>query len=363
MRVLCINTNGLRNDGITNSILDYFSHMNRDGISVDVLLTCDVDSEIKEKFEKKLLNLVFVEYRRNPFSYVRKTAKLIKEKKYDIVHVHGSSALLSLDLLAAKIGGCKVRIAHSRNTTCNHKVMDCLLRFPFYWLCNKRFACGEAAGKWLFKNRDFTIIKNGKDLNKFHYNEYIRKRIREKYGWQNKVVIGHVGNFNCQKNHEFLINVFSELSKKNDNYMFVLIGSGQRLIMVKELAVQLGIKDKVLFTGSINNVPDLLQGMDIMTLPSLFEGLPNVVLEWQALGLPAIISDKVTHECEVTDLLTYLPIDQGIDCWVENILNIFPVDRQKASEKARLALVANGFDIEKDAEELRNLYLKFMREA
>lgn len=338
--------------------------MDRKGIDIDILLTKDTDDSIKAIIEKESLNLVFTEYRSHLLRYVVKTAKLIKKARYDIVHVHGSSAVLSLDLLAARLGGCKIRIAHSRNTTCAHKVLDRLLRPLFYVLCNKRFACGEDAGKWLFGNRDFAIIKNGKDLKKFSYNEESRVKIRDRYGWGHKTVIGHVGNFNFQKNHEFLIKVFYELSKKYDNYFLVMVGSGNDYLKkAKEQVIKYGLEDKVLFTGSINNVSELLQGMDIMLLPSHFEGLPNVVLEWQAEGLPAIISDKVTRECEVTDLLTYLPIDQGTDCWVNTIHNMPIPDRKEASENAKVALAQNGFDIERDAEELRNMYLTFAKES
>ncbi len=359
MNILCINTNGLHNDGITNSILNYYSHMNKEDMNIDILQTKDVDPSTRTQFENASLNLVFTEYRNRPIRYLIKTAKLIKQKKYDIVHIHGSSALLSLDLAAAKLGGCRVRIAHSRNTTCNHKVLDKLLRPLFIRLCNVRFACGEDAGRWLFGKRNFRVIKNGKDLEQFSFHPETRAKIRDKYGWTGKIVIGHVGNFNYQKNHEFLIQVFSELHKIKDDYQLVLMGSGTDYqTKAMSLVKKSGLEDRVLFMGSVNNVPELLQAMDLMLLPSRFEGLPNVVLEWQAVGLPAIISDKVTHECEVTDLLTYLPIDQGVDCWVDHIVKMHFPDREKASSHACAALKKNGFDIEKNSEILRTLYMK-----
>ena len=225
-----------------------------------------------------------------------------------------------------------------------------------------RWRSATVSGKWLFRDRDFTIIKNGKDLTRYKYDEKTRCKIRKKYKWNNKIVLGHVGNFNYQKNHEFLIDVFAALSKESDKYLLVLVGDGKEyMYKAKKQVEKLEIEDKVIFTGNVNNVSELLQGMDIMLLTSRFEGLPNVVLEWQAAGLPSIISDKVTNECEVTNLLQYLPIDKGVDYWVESIKSTKKNERNNASKNAILALAENGYNIDENAEELRNIYISLYK--
>lgn len=365
MKVLCINTNGLHNDGITNGILNYYGHMDKHNLEIDLLKTKDVESSLEKRIEALELGLKFTDYRKHVLSYIFKTAKLIRREKYDIVHTHGSSAILSIDLLAAWLGGCKVRIAHSRNTKCNHVVVDKLLRPLFYLLTTNRFACGEDAGKWLFGKRDFTVIRNGKDLEQFKFSQEKRDAIRKKYGWTNKIILGHVGNFNYQKNHEFLLNVFAKLQKQNADYYLVLMGTGQDYLQkAKEQVKELQIEDKVLFMGSINDVSDMLNAMDVMLFPSHFEGLPNVVLEWQCSGVPAVISDKITKECKVTDLVKYLPIDQGVDIWCDEVINIaLKADRVDASQEACESMRQAQFDIVENAKYLRQLYFSFIDEA
>lgn len=365
LKVLCINTNGLHNDGITNSILGYYSHMDITDMTVDLLKTKDVDPSLEERIEKLGLGLRFTDYRKNVLRYIVKTAKLIKQQRYDVVHVHGSSAILSLDLLAAWLGGCKVRIAHSRNTECDHRFADKLLRPLFYMLCTERFACGEDAGRWLFGKRPFSVIKNGKDIEKFRFDRAVRSELRSKYHWEGKRVIGHVGNFNYQKNHEFLIEVFADLLKKSPDSELVLMGSGREYMdnALKQVEM-LGISDKVHFMGSINNVAEMQQAIDLMLFPSRFEGLPNVVLEWQLAGLPSIISDKITRECAVTDLVKYLPIDQGISIWVDEVLSTeLAEDRTERSAAACEEMRKAGFDIEVNARKLKERYKKLIGEA
>ena len=363
MKILCINTNGLNNDGITNSILNYYSHMDKRDMIIHVLKTRETKESIEQSFINIGIELKFTDYRTNFLSYLFKTTKLIRKEKYDIVHVHGSSALMSLDLLAAKIAGCKVRIAHSRNTSCKHKHLDKLLRPLFYTLCNVRFACGEDAGKWLFQDRPFTVIKNGKDLDVFLFNPEMREIVRENYNWNGKTIIGHVGTFNYQKNHEFLVRVFSSLEILSPDYLLVLIGSGKGYNIIQDQVHDEKIDNKVFFMGSIDNISDILQGLDIMLLPSLSEGLPNVVLEWQAVGLPSIISDKVTKECAVCDLVEFLPIDKGVEPWVNAIQSTGEVDRLEQSKKAQKALSENGYNIEQDARILKEIYLSLTNEC
>lgn len=364
MKVLCINSNQLKNDGITNSILNYYDHMDRSDMEVDLLKTADIAPEIKGRIQEIGLRVVFTQYRKHVIRYILSTAKLIRKNRYEIVHVHGSSAILSIDLLAAWLGGCRVRIAHSRNTKCDHKVIDKLLRPLFNVLCTERFACGQDAGRWLFGDRPFIVIKNGKDIAKFRFDPEVRESVRRTYGWTDHVVVGHVGNFNYQKNHEFLIRVFAELYKKNKKYRLVLMGSGTSYFdAAKEQVKKLGLEEAVLFMGSITNVPEMLQAMDLMLFPSRFEGLPNVVLEWQISGLPAIISDKITKECKVTELIQYLPIDKGEKIWTDEVLNmvIVPEDRKLQSEEACIRMREAQFDIQENAKNLKKIYRRLLK--
>ena len=358
MKVLCINSNGLNNDGITNSIINYYSHMDISDILIDMLKTKEADKNAEKKINDIGLRIVKTDFRKKVITYIFKTARMIKREKYDVVHVHGSSAILSIDLLAAWLGGCKVRIAHSRNTTCDHKIADKLLRPLFYLLCTDRLACGEDAGKWLFGKRKFTVMRNGKDIDQFKFSKEKRDTLRQQYELEGKIAFGHVGNFNYQKNHEFLIKLFAECKKNYPNSKLFLIGGGKEYLeSAKLLTSELGLKNDIVFMGSINNVSEVLNAMDIMLFPSRFEGLPNVVLEWQIAGLPSLISDKITDECRVTDDVVFLPIDQGFEPWI-NAINQTTVldDRTSISEINSNKMKKAGFDITENAACLKRLY-------
>lgn len=360
MKAICILSGGILNDGITNSVLLYYKYMDKENIRIDILQNNDPDELMQKKIVESGIFIRNVGKRNKLPGYFLNLMKLIKREKYDIVHVHGSSALMTIELLAAKLGGCKVRIAHSRNTTCSHMKIDRFLRPLFHLLCTSRLACGEDAGKWLFDNHEFTIMHAGKNFPDYKFSQDMREKIRRERGWENHYVIGHVGNFNYQKNHEFLIKTFAKLAWNNQKYMLVLMGMETEngyFAKAENLVKTYRLEKQVVFMGSIDHVPEMLQAMDLMLLPSFFEGLPNVVLEWQIAGLPCIISDTITKECTVTDFVKYLPIDQGESMWMEEIIyqEAHSVDRKKNSVYACEKLAA-GFDIHKNSQVLKQLY-------
>jgi glycosyltransferase involved in cell wall biosynthesis len=260
-------------------------------------------------------------------------------------------------MVAAAIAGCHVRIIHSRNSSCEHIKADKLLRPLMYATYTDGFACGQKAGEWLFKNRPFTIMKNGKDIDRFLFDKEKREEYREKlHTTENEILLGHVGLFHRQKNHDFLIDVFAEICKRKNNYKLVLMGEGDEKQRIQEKVKALGLAQRVIFLGQQTNVEDWLQAMDIMVFPSLFEGMPNVVLEWQICGLPALISSEITQECKITDGVKYLPLDKGAAYWADQILQTEIVDRDGKQEAIKKVFAEAGFDIRKNAEILRTKY-------
>ena len=171
------------------------------------------------------------------------------------------------------------------------------------------------------------------------------------------LVIGHVGGFVEQKNHTFLIDVFRAILKSEPSAKLVLIGDGcLRDAIIKSVE---DIKDSVLFIGNTDHVEDYLQMMDIMVFPSLFEGLPLVVIEWQINGLMSIVSDMVTAECAVSKLIKFKSLDEGPNRWALDVLKYSRVDnenRKKQSKEAVLEIKMNGFDIKENSKVLRKIY-------
>lgn len=331
---------------------------------IDVAAVHNNSPEMIDEYKKAGCNvIVFPDRMNETVKYFFELTKYLKKSRYDIIHVHGSSALMSLELLAAKLAGVPVRIAHSRNTKANNVRADKLLRPIFNYLYTSGIACGKEAGKWLFGEKEFTVLHNGKDFSKFCYDSKIREKERKKYNLDGKTVIGHVGAFNYQKNQEYLVKVFMEYLRKNENAVLYLIGDGDEKSAVQARAKELNVESKIIFAGNVRDVPQRLQAMDIMAFPSRFEGLPNVVLEWQAEGLPCLISDKITKECAPSDLVKFASIEDDPKIWadkMEQMLEQF-TDRKEQAKRGTQALKENGFDIVDATKQLENIYLELVK--
>ena len=221
------------------------------------------------------------------------------------------------------------------------------------------FACGQEAGKWLFGARPYQLIKNGRDIKEYKFDELKRAALRRQLEVHNEdLLIGHVGNFNRQKNQEYLINVFAELLQLNPNSWLYLMGDGKNKQKCMELADKLRISNRVIFTGSITNVPDMLQAMDVMVLPSLHEGLPLVVVEWQMSGLPCLVSDTVTNECVFTDLVYFMSLEEEYLKWENRIITLGKTDLLTNSKIAIDNAIEAGFDIELEASRLQEFFIE-----
>nr|WP_308623740.1 glycosyltransferase family 1 protein [uncultured Eisenbergiella sp.] len=360
IKILAINTVGLCMNGITTVIYDYYSRFDCE-FEIHSITDGTDYREVIEKFNCQGIKIHYIPSRKNDTGYyLWSLIKLIKTEKFDLVHIHGNSATMSIELMAAKLGGCKIRIAHSHNSTCDHVLLNQLLKPLFHMLYTDAFACGNAAGQWLFGNRGFKIIKNGRDIKKFTFNQEHRVFYRQKLGLKdNSIAVGHIGNFNEQKNHIFLINVFNEIYKLNLESHLYLAGYGRCENSIRSLVDELGLKNNVHFMGTINNVPDLLQAMDIMLLPSLYEGLPLVVVEWQMAGLPCILSDSITTECVFTDLVRFLPLTDSYDIWARDSMSFESQYRSLRPQNANnIPILAkeHGYDIDTEAANLMKFY-------
>lgn len=365
MKVLVVSTVRFRLNGITSVILNYYRNLNKEDMKIDFV----VPNEISEDYKKELNSNGSVVYhiprKKKPFAYQKKLYQILKQNQYDIIHIHGNSAMMLLDVLPAKFAKTEVRIVHSHNTTCNyvwiHKILE-----PIFKLCYTHgFACGEDAGKWLFGNDDFVLLKNGIELEKYKYDEKIRQIYREKIGATNRKVVGHVGNFIEQKNHEFLIDVFAELVKKDENYLLLLISDGALLNHIKEKVKNLNLDNNVIFLGKCTEVYNYLQAMDLFVLPSLHEGLPVVLIEAQASGLPCFVSDKVSKESDLTNSINFIDIS-NLKSWIEEINNFFVSDikknRMEVSRINQDKISMQGYDVKKNASIMEELFKKYLNE-
>lgn len=292
------------------------------------------------------------------FSSVR---KLVKENGYEYVLRTSQHSLSALELLAAWMGGAKVRVFRSSNsnTTTGSKkqfLLHTLCSFMPKAFANVRIAPSTEAAEFMFgKNciqSDYAHhLHNGVDLDVYHYDENGRMKIRKELGISNRtLVVGHVGRLHKQKNHQFLLHVFQNILQKNPDAVLLLVGKGELEDSIKAKTVELGVEKQVIFLGVRSDIPALLSAMDVFVFPSLYEGMPNTVIEAQATGLPCVIADTITREANITGLVRYLPLGNANE-WARVALD--------ASEQARVnthdSFVANKYDIESVAEEFVKL--------
>lgn len=344
--------------GLETMIMNYYRKIDRSKIQFDFIVhreeRGDYDDEI-EVMGGKIYRMLPI----RPGNY-RKYFKQLdgffkKHTEYKVVHSHINENSGFIVKYAKKYG-VKCRISHSHQSD-----LKIDYKYPFrlygrYYLKNSTdfFACGEKAGKWLFgSNSEFKILNNAVDTEQFLYNELKKNRIRKELGIENKLVIGHVGRFQVQKNHTFLIDIFNEVYKRNKETALILIGIGELEEEIKEKVDSLGISKAVKFLGLRTDIADLMQAMDIFLFPSLFEGLPVVLVEAQASGLKCITSTGVTKEANITGDVEFIDLKLSAYEWAKRINSI---DLKR--KDYRKILIEKGYDSFYSTNTLSEFYLK-----
>ena len=301
--------------------------------------------------------------------YKKEVKEFLQEHpEYKIIHSNLEERSY-LPLKVAKKMGVPVRISHSHNRPLgiNPKLfVRYYFRFMLKYYNTHMFSCGEEAGDWLYgkKNRDKVIImKNAIDANGYRYNEAVQDEMRKQLGLTDKKTIGHVGRFFPQKNHEFLIDIFDAIHKKEPDAVLVLVGGGETDDIlknhIKEKVAKLGLTDSVKFLGVRNDVEKVVQTFDVFLLPSLFEGLPVTMVEAQAAGLPCVISDRVPVECDITGNVTVVPLDETPEKWADVVIDKI-INFEKKDTYSQI--VDAGFDIKAQAVWLEEFYRKALEE-
>ena len=283
--------------------------------------------------------------------YCRSLYKLLKKEKYDAVHIHKNSCANPMAFIVCHMAGVKQIIAHSHNTASVGGKFADIFHYLFRPLVRKisdvKLACSREAAIWLYgekyvKNSDTVqIIKNGIDTDLFSYNEKIRNEVRAEFGWDNKLVLGHVGNFIPQKNHYFMVDIISEVIKSEENAVMLFLGRGDALDGVREYARKKGVSEHIEFMGSRTDISRFYQAMDLFLFPSFHEGLPIAGVEAQTADLPCLFSDAITREIMITDRAVSMPLDSGAAKWAKKSISLAKTyGRRNVSDK----ITAAGYD-------------------
>lgn len=296
-------------------------------------------------------------------SFKKQLYRIIKANCYNYVLRITSSAFGFMDLKIAHKAGAEICAVRSSNSSdggsFKSKIAHKLGRALYGQYVNVKIAPSDLAAEYTFGKKAYesgavNILHNAIDIDRYGFNADMRCRIRSEFGLSDDTtIIGHVGRFMTQKNHAFLLEVFAEYLKINGKSILMLVGGGQLESAIKQKASELGISDKIIFTGVRSDVPALLSAMDVFVFPSLYEGMPNTVIEAQATGLPCLIADTITREADITGLVHYLPLgDAGT--WAHLVAELPQVKRETPMQKFK----ENGYDIETVAKQFVKLIFR-----
>jgi glycosyltransferase involved in cell wall biosynthesis len=248
----------------------------------------------------------------------------------DVVHSHAmfnSGAVM----FASFFTGVKKRIVHSHNSADQYqsflyrKVFRFIMRLLIRIFSSELLACSKDAARYLYGNKCVNlgktfVLNNAIDVKQFQYKKAVREKVRRDLNIEEKFVIGHIGRFNKQKNHDFLIEVFRELNGKNPNTVLIMIGEGPLKPNIEKKVKELGLSSAVKFLGVRSDISRLMQAMDLFMLPSLFEGFPVVLTEAQGSGLFCIVADTITKDVNITGRIKFLDIKDSPEKWTKEIL-------------------------------------------
>ena len=345
LRVLEVLTVRFSENGVTAFVLQMLRHADPGRVSFGLVCPNEPPADVAAELRSRGVEIVVLPMRnRNPLLYISRLARVVRCGNYAAVHAHGNSATLYVEMLAAKRGGAHVRIPHSHNTTCSMKAADRLLRPLFRASYTHALACGAAAGRWLYGDAPFTVIPNAVDTERFAFSTAERTRIRTSLGLAADAPVWiHVGTFNRQKNHAFLLELFAQYVKEQPGATLLLLGDGSLRAQIESDAAARGLSERVRFLGAVRDVAPYLSAADRFLLPSLHEGLPFTLLEAQCAGLPCLVSDAVTQEARLTPLAAYQPLSSPA-AWVNAALALPDCSaREQASRDAIARIAAAGY--------------------
>jgi glycosyltransferase involved in cell wall biosynthesis len=323
------------------------------------------NSDIKNKKllelckQKKCKIYITTPFEKNYIKSIRELNEILKNGQYNVLHFHANSLINMVPVLCAYRNGINL-VIHSHNSNNNlGSIFGKTLHYVNRWIIShcdmQRVACSPEAGRWMFGKKQFEILNNAIALNEYQFNPEFRKEIRSIYSLTEKqIVVGHVGRFVAAKNHRFLIECFEKISMSVPEAVLMLVGNGELFEAVKTLADEKALSDKVIFVGEVQDTKKYYSAFDVMVFPSYFEGLPFTLVEAQAAGIPVIASDHITRDVDVTGLIEYHSLNEGIDIWAKSTLDIQKKDLDRS--QSNIDMQGSVFDINELITKITKIY-------
>ena len=350
--------------GIETMLMNYYRNIDTSKVQFDFLANKSKKGAYDEEI-KKMGGRIFISPGLSPlkwFKYQKMVQKLLSDNpEIKVVHSHNGAFSLQAQL-AAKKSNIKNRIVHVHGTKIDFNLklpLKLLYKTQLKRVANNYWGCGLEAikyyfGKKVIEDKNYLIVRNAIEEDRFIFNQEKRDEIRKKYNIENKFVIGNVARFMKQKNHTFTLDLFKKVHDLNDDAILMLLGEGELLDSMKEKAKKLGIYDSVMFMGNVDNVNEMYQAMDVFLLPSLFEGLPVVGIEAQAAGLKCVMSNTITKEVAITDNITFISLKAPVEEWAKVILDCKDYERKNMKQE----IINSGYSIKAEAKKLQEIYEK-----
>ena len=320
-KILILATCPFNNDGLTKVMLDIYMHFKED-IQFDFATSFSYENKIGDFLTKQNVAMYNLSEKKRIIKYMCSIRRLIKSNDYDAVYIHGNSAMMFFETISCVFRHTEI-ITHCHNTSSDYKLFHHILKPFFNLFVDKKIACSSLAADWAYTGKNIFIIPNGINSSKMKFSQTYREEIRKKLNLTNEVIVGHIGRFNKQKNHKKLVDIFAEFNKINKNSKLLLIGKGELLPEINNVIEEKNLKNDTIIIEETDCVEKYLSCMDVMVLPSLFEGLGIVALEAQANGLPLIISDRFPDEAKKLPFVTTISLDENSKLWARMINNLW----------------------------------------
>lgn len=348
--------------GVEMVVMNYYRHIDRSKVQFDFFALEGSSIPQREEIERLGGRIYIVPKYTHLLQYEKEIIRLFQQNQYKIVHSH-MNALSVFSLWGAKQAGVPNRIAHNHSTAGKGETKKNIIKYALrpFAKCypTELCACSKYAGEWLYGPKaKFRVFNNAIDLSRYTYDAQKADAVRRELGLENSLVIGHIGRFCYQKNHDFLIDIFHEIHIQRPDAVLLLIGEGELEQEVREKVSRLALDDCVKFMGHQNDTSKFYQAMDAFVLPSRYEGLGMVAIEAQACSLPVVCSTEVPEEVKILPTTKFIDLNDAHSKWVNTILDaVQHRERINTRDKIRKA----GYDIEVEAQKLVDFYEELLK--
>lgn len=353
--VLIINTVGMGYDGMSHVILNYLCHMRVDGLDLHFAAQPDISEGIRQTLEQYGTIHYLPRKKKHIWGYICRMNEILRGD-FDLIHIHGNSGTMAIEAFLARLHTVPRILVHCHSTKTSYPLLNRILTPIMKCMATDLIACSRASGEWLYGKSNYLVLNNAIDLKKYEFNPLVREEVRREFQVGDTLLVGHIGAFLESKNQPYLVEAFADFHRRYPNSKLMLAGDGPMFEAVKHQVEQLGLTGSVIFPGRRSDAQRLYQAMDVFVMPSRWEGLPLVMLEAQASGLPVLASDRITRDAACTDRVRFLSIDEAPAVWADALMELVDEKKDRVEGIAQ-QLRQHGFDITEEAEILRDIYL------